>query len=102
MTPEAQALIDRYGPVDPFPRDRTAALVQALGVEVDPAHAFVCRYPNLASAEGFAQLNRHKHGYRVLGPFETESGVINVVDYRPAIEAGERRYAEWRAAGESI
>lgn len=44
----------------------------------------VFRYASREGAEAYARVNRERLGLRVLGPFDTASGPVNVLDLGPA------------------
>lgn len=86
---ERELLIAAYGRPEMLPR--STPLLRSLGCDHDDA--FVARYPCVESADGFRDLNERVHGHRVLGPFVTESGILQVIDYR---ETRRRLEAEHR------
>lgn len=93
---QRERLIERYGKPERLRPSRLGPLLRALGVleSVNPDNVFVCRYPCIESGKAFANANRRIWGHTVYGPFETESGVVAVVDYSRAL-------GELQRAGES-
>lgn len=91
---ERETLLAAYGPVERLPR--SSALLRSLGC--DHGDAIVVRYPCVESADAFADLNRRVWGHQRLGPFVTEAGIIQVIDYsaqasRLRADASRRRRA---------
>jgi hypothetical protein len=67
----------------------SARVLRALGLrdQIHPRDAACFAYPSAQVFEESAKRDREIHGNDVLGPFETEGGLVGVVDIRPQLRS---------------
>lgn len=65
----------------------SARVLRAVGLrdQIHPQDAVCFTFPDRATFEASAKRDREIHGNDVHGPYETEGGVIGVVDMRPQL-----------------
>lgn len=77
-------------------RTNTAAALRTAGLraEIHPVDAVAFIYPDRAYFERSAQRDRELHHNEVHGPFETEDGLLGIVDIRPQLRDRDLRVTD--------
>jgi hypothetical protein len=72
-----------------LPRTDTAAALRLAGRrdEIHPADAMAFTYPDREYFEASAKRDRENNGNEVIGPFETDEGLIGIVSMQPQMRA---------------
>jgi len=67
----------------------SARALRHLGLrdQIHPYDAFVFAFPDREAFEASAKRDREINGHDVLGPYETEAGVVGICDIRPQLRA---------------
>lgn len=65
----------------------SATVLRCLGLrgQIHPVDALAWQFPDRESFEASAARDREVHGNDVLGPYETDAGVIGITDIRPQL-----------------
>lgn len=75
-------LCARYGRPEMLPEPDVARIIAYLGLDADPAWSTAFRYVSAEAWAAFADSNFRNHGHRSFGPFDTEAGIIGVIELR--------------------
>jgi len=72
----------------------SARVLRHLGLrdQIHPLDAFVYAFPDREAYEESAKRDRELYGNDVLGPYETEAGVVGIVDIRPQLRGSIRHF----------